>query len=78
MSQLATGWEVVCADGGVRHLPYLNRGDAEVDGRVFSTRGCRAYPKPSALEQSQPPCPGGDHQVRPTVFVARAPEEGLA
>lgn len=33
-------WEVVCPDGLVRHLPYINRGDALCDAEVNSGEGC--------------------------------------
>jgi hypothetical protein len=64
------GWEVVCPDGRVRHLPYHNLGDARSHARFasrpdwFAKRGCRLAPKTGRLEQSQPPCLGGEHSVR--------------
>lgn len=63
---LCSGYEVVCPDGRVRH--YHNLGDAEGDARIYSERKCQAWPKPSRLELSQPPCPEGEHTVRPIVF----------
>lgn len=71
---LCAGWEVVCPDHRVRHLPYHNLGDARGHARLasdperFARRGCRLAPKAGALERSQPPCPGGTHTVRPIVM----------
>lgn len=67
------GWEVVCPDGRVRGYPYINYGDAESAARIKTERGkCRLYPKPSPIELSQPPCPLGEHTVRPCVFTPPA------
>lgn len=77
------GWEIVCPDGRVRHLPYINLGDAESDAtsidRKTSVKGaelaCRMYPNPGSLERKHGPCPGGKHEVRPVVFLM-PPERG--
>ena len=67
------GWEVVCPDGRVRHLPYHNLGDARSHARFasrpdwFAKRGCRLASRPGELERAQPPCPGGEHSVRAVV-----------
>jgi hypothetical protein len=74
------GYEVVCPDGRVRHMPYHNLGDAESTARVASRyavgelahdvrAGCRCWPEPSRLELSHPPCDGGPHTVRPIAFT---------
>lgn len=72
----AHGYEIVCPDGRVRHYPYHNKGDALSTARTVSDpawhgeRGaCRIAPNPSPLEESQPPCPGGKHTVRPVTFT---------
>jgi len=62
-------WEIVCPDGRVRHLPYVNRGDAEADAELCDERRCRLYAEPEPLELAAPPCQGAPHRVRP-----RAPE----
>jgi hypothetical protein len=78
------GWEVVCPDGRVRHLPYHNLGDARSHARFasrpdwFAKRGCRLAPNPGRLEQSQPPCSGGEHTVRPVVVQHVGDETGEA
>jgi hypothetical protein len=78
------GWEVVCPDGRVRHLPYHNRGDAQSHARFasrsdwFAKRGCRLAPKPGQLERSQPPCSGGAHAVRPIAVLHTRPERAEA
>lgn len=60
------GYEVVCPDGRVRHYPYHNKGDADCDcGLMNEQQKCSFYPKPGRLERSQPPCPLGEHFVRP-------------
>jgi hypothetical protein len=75
-----SGWKVICPDGRGRHLPYHNLGDARSHARFasrpdwFAKRGCRLAPKTGRLEQSQPPCPGGEHTVRP-VISANSPIE---
>lgn len=68
------GWEVVCPDGRVRHYPFHNFGDAESMARLAKERRCRLYPEPSPIELSQPPCPEGEHVVRPIVFDHAAVE----
>lgn len=78
------GWEVVCPDGRVRHLPYHNLGDAQSHARFasrsdwFAKRGCRLAPKPGQLERSQPPCSGGAHAVRPIAVLHTRPERAEA
>ena len=72
MSRLATGWEVICPDGRVRHYPYLSREHAEAEaGRLDHACG-NTRARPTALETSQPPCPGGRHVARPAELLARA------
>ncbi len=72
MSRLATGWEVICPDGRVRHYPYLSREQAEAEAWRFD-HACRSTgSRPTALETSQPPCPGGHHVARPAELLARA------
>ncbi len=78
MSLLASGWEVICPDGHVRHWPYVSRADAEADGRIFAAGACRSHRKAPALEGGRPPCPGGAHTVRPTALLARAAAKGAA
>ena len=69
------GWEVVCPDGRVRHLPYHNLGDARSHARFasrpdhFARRGCRLAPNPGQLERSCSPCSGGEHAVRPVASL---------
>ena len=55
-------WEIVCPDGRVRHLPYRNRGDADVDAELCEERHCQIYDGP--LDVGAGPCPGGPHRVR--------------
>jgi len=75
----ATGTEIVCPDGIVRNFPYRNHGDAECDARVIERRGCNPEPVPGPDGRIPPPCPGGRHMVRPTVFREPVlPERGLA
>lgn len=42
--------------------------------RLAKERRCRLYPEPSPIELSQPPCPEGEHVVRPIVFDHAAVE----
>lgn len=72
MSKLASGWEIVCPDGARRHLPYHNLGDAECDGRLYSTtHPCEHWDE----GQRATKCPGGQHKVEPIVFDD-TPREG--
>lgn len=58
------GWEVVCPDERVRHLPYHNRGDAKCDADVYSEACPRHSTGYDPLEPVLPPCPQGVHRVR--------------
>ena len=60
------GYEVVCPDGRIRHMPYHNEGDARCDASVNTERGHR-YSPGNPPEWYDPPCPGGKHVVRPIV-----------
>lgn len=59
----ATGWELVCPDGGVRHFPYAEKGDAEYDSTLCAEEGCQIFPESYSLEAARPPCVGGPHRV---------------
>jgi hypothetical protein len=58
-------WEIVCADGQVRHYPYHNVEDAEEDAALAAKDCGLGYEEPSFPQLSLPPCPGGVHTVRP-------------
>lgn len=72
MADRHAGWEVVCPDGIVRHYPYHNKDDAEAEARYFTDTKCQRFKKKSPLEKQHPPCPGGEHTVRATVFCCPA------
>lgn len=78
------GWEVICPDGIRRHYPYHNEDDAKdhadlaSDASWFAKRGCRLAPKPSPLELSKPPCPGGHHEARAMMLEHASVERGEA
>jgi len=73
MSVLCHGYEIACPDGHVRRYPYHNKGDADSDARRVNAKGCLrlggAFKKSSPLEEALPPCPGGEHVVRPIAFT---------
>lgn len=71
-------WEVVCPDGRVRDYPYHNLGDAESTARLATERQCRLWPEPSPIELEQPPCPEGEHKVRPIMLHHADLQHGLA
>lgn len=50
------GYEVVCPDGRIRHMPYHNEGDARCDAGVNTERGHR-YSPGNPPEWYDPPCP---------------------
>lgn len=54
-------WEIVCPDGGVRHMPYTNEEDAAFDADLCTEEGCQLYP------DTLGGCPGGEHFVREDV-----------
>lgn len=65
MKSALHAWEVVCPDGLVRHLPYINRGDALCDAEVYSDEGCRGRSaRRNPLQLQQAPCPEAKHRVR--------------
>ena len=70
---MTSGWEIVCPDGRVRSYPYHNFGDAEFDAQLRTEERCQLWPEPSPIALSQPPCPEGEHTVRPIVFTPPAP-----
>lgn len=55
------GWEVVCPDGRVRHLPYHNLGDAQSHARFASRFSL-------VREARMPPCP----EARPARTISAA------
>jgi hypothetical protein len=55
---------IVCPDGLVRHFAYANEQDAKSDADLAEKKGCQFYDKPSSLERTHGPCPGGKHKVR--------------
>lgn len=64
MKSALHAWEVVCPDCLVRHLPYVNRGDALCDAEVYSDEGCRGRStRRNLLQQQHPACPEGKHRV---------------
>lgn len=65
MKSALHAWEVVCPDGLVRHLLYINRGDALCDAEVYSEEGCRGRStRRNFLQWQQAPFPEGKHRVR--------------
>jgi hypothetical protein len=79
MTECCHGYEIVYPDGRVRRYPYHNEGDAASDARRVTKRGCLrlggAFKTSSDLEASQPPCPDGEHTVRPIMVVHRSHSE---
>jgi hypothetical protein len=58
---MSTSWEIVCPDGHVRHLPYMERKEAEFEADLCDDRGCE-WLAPFAAEAQ---CPGVPHRIRP-------------
>lgn len=72
------GHEIVCPDGSVRHYPFHNEGDAKSDARHYTEkRDCKVGPR-SPPEWGDPPCPQGEHTVRPIPFTYADSKKGSA
>lgn len=67
----ASGWEIVCPDGGLRHFPYATRDDAEFDATLCAEEGCQIFPESTWLEPRRPTCMGGPHRIVVTKGVQR-------
>lgn len=64
---LCPGYEIVCPDGYVRHGRFQTSDGAALDARFYGERrNCCVYEHP---HRYGPPCPQGEHTVRPVTFT---------
>ena len=60
-------YEIVCPDGLVRHLPFINAEDATADARTYTLRGCELLSDAATVRAMlgvTTRCHGGRHTPR--------------